>query len=160
MLTFPETLCVISSQEGAQSVKKRARSCSARKWRYDGVLPSPLLFRGDSDDEPNLHTPFTRLSSCRSSMSSASFGLNRYFASKNTHLTSGSAPGVGFLSELGGSPVRPLDGSLSPVEEHSGFILPPINSSSIMTSSMVDYFHVAAYDNLSESESLPAARIR
>ncbi|VDK46697.1 unnamed protein product [Cylicostephanus goldi] len=161
MLTFPE-ICsedtmTLYLQEGAQLVEKRARSCSAWKWRYDGVHPSPLLFRGDSDDEPNLHTPFTRLSSCRSSMSSASFGLNRYFASKNTHLTSDSALGVGFLAELGGSPVRSLDGSVSPVEEDSEFILPPINTSSIMTSSMVDYFQLAAYDDLSESEDSPSS---
>ncbi|VDM84806.1 unnamed protein product [Strongylus vulgaris] len=60
MLTFPE-ICSEDTmslylQEGAQLVEKRARSCSAWKWRYDGVHPSPLLFRGDSDDEPTLHT--------------------------------------------------------------------------------------------------------
>ncbi|KAK6745092.1 hypothetical protein RB195_011663 [Necator americanus] len=166
MLTFPE-ICSEETvslylQEGAQLVEKRAKACSAWKWRYDGVHPSPLLFRGDSDEEPNLHTPFTRLSSCRSSMSSASFGLNRYFASKNSHLTSDSALGVGenfagLLAELGGSPPHSLDGSISPVEEDSEFILPPINTSSIMTSSMVDYFQLAAYDDLSESEDSPSS---
>ncbi|KAL6725987.1 hypothetical protein Aduo_008001 [Ancylostoma duodenale] len=180
MLTFPE-ICSEDTvslylQEGAQLVERRARACSAWKWRYDGVHPSPVLFRGDSDDEPNLHTgvqcafthefpsfqPFTRLSSCRSSMSSASFGLNRYFASKSSHLTSESALGVGetvtgFLAELGGSPTRSIDGSISPVEEDSEFILPPINTSSIMTSSMVDYFQLAAYDDLSESEESPSS---
>lgn len=33
---------------------------------------------------------------------------------------------LGFLAELGGSPTRSIDGSISPVEEDSEFILPPI----------------------------------
>uniref|UniRef100_A0A0N4YUH2 UPF0518 protein (inferred by orthology to a C. elegans protein) n=1 Tax=Nippostrongylus brasiliensis TaxID=27835 RepID=A0A0N4YUH2_NIPBR len=162
MLSFPE-ICSddtldVYLQEGAQLVERRVKACSVWKWRYDGVNPSPVLFRGDSDDEPNSHTSFTRLSSCRSSMSSASFGLNRYFASKTSHLTSESTLGVGFLAELGGSPTRSLDGSISPVEEDSEFILPPINTTSIMSSSMVDYFQLC--DDLSESEDSPTSSER
>ncbi|KAK6058388.1 hypothetical protein COOONC_04042, partial [Cooperia oncophora] len=199
MLSFPE-ICsedtlALYMHEGAQLVERRVRSCTAWKWRYDGVTPSPVLFRGDSDEEPNSHTPFTRLSSCRSSMSSASFGLNRYFASKNSHLTSESTLGggelinflnsisyeanyaicearTGFLAELGGSASHSLDGSVSPVEEDSEFILPPIkdrdrilaqrgpfsSTSSIMSSSMVDYFQLC--DDLSESEESPSSSER
>ncbi|XGW15153.1 hypothetical protein V3C99_000994 [Haemonchus contortus] len=162
MLSFTE-ICsedtlALYMHEGAQLVERRVRSCTAWKWRYDGVTPSPVLFRGDSDEEPNTHTPFTRLSSCRSSMSSASFGLNRYFASKNAHLTSESTLGGGFLAELGGSASHSLDGSISPVEEDSEFILPPINTSSIMSSSMVDYFQLC--DDLSESEESPSSSER
>ncbi|KAK6022955.1 hypothetical protein OSTOST_11327 [Ostertagia ostertagi] len=182
MLSFPE-ICsedtlALYMHEGAQLVERRVRSCAVWKWRYDGVTPSPVLFRGDSDEEPNLLTPFTRLSSCRSSMSSASFGLNRYFASKNAHLTSESTLGGGFLAELGGSASHSLDGSVSPVEEDSEFILPPIkfvqqsvncpalqfvmswffSTSSIMSSSMVDYFQLC--DDLSESEESPTSSER
>ncbi|KAK5984237.1 UPF0518 protein, partial [Trichostrongylus colubriformis] len=91
-------------------------------------------------------------------MSSASFGLNRYFASKSAHLTSESNFGGGFLAELGGSASHSFDGSVSPVEEDSEFILPPINTSSIMTSSMVDYFQLC--DDLSESEESPSSSER
>lgn len=161
MLSFPE-ICSDDTvelylQEGAQLVEKRARACSAWKWRYDGVHPSPYLFRGDSDEERNMHTPFTRLSSCRSSLSSASFGLNRYFGSKNGHLTAESTLAVGSLIELGGSTCHSNDGSVSPMDEEPEFILPPISTYSIMSSSMVDYFQLAACDELSESEESPSS---
>ncbi|KAK5984530.1 hypothetical protein GCK32_015269 [Trichostrongylus colubriformis] len=60
MLGFPE-ICsedtlALYMHEGAQLVERRVRSCAAWKWRYDGVTPSPVLFRGDSDEEPNSHT--------------------------------------------------------------------------------------------------------
>ncbi|KAJ1357502.1 hypothetical protein KIN20_015667 [Parelaphostrongylus tenuis] len=147
MLSFPE-ICSEDTvelylQEGAQIVE-RPRT----------------FFRGDSDEERNMHTPFTRLSSCRSSLSSASFGLNRYFRSKNGHLTSESTAAVGPLVDLGGSTSHSNDGSVSPMEEDPEFILPPISTSSIMSSSMVDYFQLAACDDLSESEESPSSSER
>ncbi|VDO50938.1 unnamed protein product [Haemonchus placei] len=51
-----EDTLALYMHEGAQLVERRVRSCSAWKWRYDGVTPSPVLFRGDSDEEPNTHT--------------------------------------------------------------------------------------------------------
>uniref|UniRef100_A0A1I7WKJ4 Dilute domain-containing protein n=1 Tax=Heterorhabditis bacteriophora TaxID=37862 RepID=A0A1I7WKJ4_HETBA len=142
MLRFPEissqSTLKVYIQEGAQLVDLRTDSCISWKWKYDGVSPSPLLFRGDSDEEMSGHAvsiifkinikisfiAFTRLSSCRSSMSSASFGLNRYGGSRNAHLTAESNMGI---AELGGSPSRSLDGNESPVEEDAEFILPAIN---------------------------------
>ncbi|CAJ0580916.1 unnamed protein product, partial [Mesorhabditis spiculigera] len=140
-------------KEGATLIQKRVASCARWRWRYDGVQPSPLLFRGDSDDERSLHSGFHRLSSVRSSMSSSARGINRYFSSKSAHLTAESGVGEAGhkLASLGGSADQsPRDSrSSSPVVEDSEFILPPITSSK-MTSSMVDYFQLVAYDDLSD----------
>ncbi|CAJ0942772.1 unnamed protein product, partial [Mesorhabditis belari] len=138
-------------REGATMVQKRVASCAKWKWKYDGVQPSPLLFRTDSDEEPSNYSGFTRLSSVRSSMSSSARGINRYFSSKSAHMTAESGF-EGKLASLGGS----ADGSPrvsrspSPVVEDSEFILPPITMSSKMTSSMVDYFQLVVYDDLSD----------
>ncbi|CAI4229186.1 unnamed protein product [Auanema sp. JU1783] len=162
MLSFPE----ISSQntlqvylrEGAQIVEKRAYSSSSWKWKYDGVHPSYLSFREDSDDD--AHNSFSRLNSCRSSMSSAAHGLNRYFASRSFHLTADSTtPYSGRLVGLGESPtgLGSLEDITDEVQEDSEFVLPPIHTSSIMTSSMVDYFQFAAFDDTSDSEESPGS---
>ncbi|PAV77676.1 hypothetical protein WR25_23514 [Diploscapter pachys] len=150
--------------EGQQLVRRKILQCEGWKWRYDGVSPSPSLFRGESDEEGNgMHTPFSRLSSCRSSMSSAAIRLNRYFDSRSSHLTAES--NIGRLAGLGGS-VEETEGaspgSESPIEgieEDDEFVLPPINTTSIMTSSMIDYFQLATYDDLSESDESPRGSV-
>ncbi|GMR40910.1 hypothetical protein PMAYCL1PPCAC_11105, partial [Pristionchus mayeri] len=158
MLRFPE-ICSPSSldlyiQEAAELVDSRARGCATWKFRYDGVSPPPALFRSESDDDG--HTPFTRLSSVRSSFSNAGRELNRYFSlsARSGHLTSESLGRQ--LGELGESPPRSSTGSMeeeSELEEDAEFVLPKMTASALMQSSMVDYLTLTAYESLSESDS-------
>ncbi|GMS87441.1 hypothetical protein PENTCL1PPCAC_9616 [Pristionchus entomophagus] len=158
MLRFPE-ICGPTSldlyiQEAAELVDTRTRGCAGWKWRYDGVTPSPALFRSESDDDG--HTPFTRLSSVRSSYSAAGRDLNRYFtgSARSAHLTSESLGRQ--LGELGESPPRSSAGSMedesSELEEDAEFVLPKMTASALMQSSMVDYLTLTAYESLSESD--------
>eukprot|EP00080_Pristionchus_pacificus_P002835 PDM62855.1 hypothetical protein PRIPAC_50070 [Pristionchus pacificus] len=158
MLRFPE-ICSSSSleqylQEAADLVDARAKGCAGWNWRYDGVSPSPALFRSESDDDG--HTPFTRLSSVRSSFSTAGRDLNRYFSlsARSGHHTAESLGRQ--LGELGESPPRSSTGSMedeSELEEDAEFVLPKMTASALMQSSMVDYLTLTAYESLSESDS-------
>ncbi|GMT17759.1 hypothetical protein PFISCL1PPCAC_9056 [Pristionchus fissidentatus] len=157
MLRFPE-ICSDASlelymHEAADTVDERARACAGWKWRYDGITPSPSLFRSESDDDG--HTPFTRLSSVRSSFSNGGRELNRYFSgsARSGHLTAESLGRQ--LGELGESPPRSSTGSMedeSEMEEDAEFVLPKMTASALMASSMVDYLTLTAYESLSESD--------
>ncbi|CAD6188257.1 unnamed protein product [Caenorhabditis auriculariae] len=129
-------------------MEARCEQCAEWKWRYDGSRPKSYL-ANDSDDEPSSQINLSVRSSSRSSTSLGLHGVNRYFHS--SHTSSDYVNGdVGAL----GLPTRndSLDSNETEFEEDANFVLPPLNDSRLMTSSMVDYFQIASLDDLSESD--------
>uniref|UniRef100_A0A915Q0L8 FHF complex subunit HOOK-interacting protein C-terminal domain-containing protein n=1 Tax=Setaria digitata TaxID=48799 RepID=A0A915Q0L8_9BILA len=132
-------------------------------WSYDGRNPSFLMLKLSSDDEsnPNGNEAFVRHSSVRSSMASARNGLNRYFLSRNAHITAESlrqhtplpALGERELSSKSSFPYDIADSSSVLDDEGDELIIPPLTPKSLMMmTSSSDYFQFA-YGELSETDT-------
>ncbi|CAG9540715.1 unnamed protein product [Cercopithifilaria johnstoni] len=136
--------------------------CEKWVWSYDGRSPSLLMPKLSSDDESttNCNGTFVRHSSVRSSMASARNGLNRYFVSRNAHITAESLRQHTPLPELGGQesssrssfPYDIADSSLVLDDEDDELIIPPLTPKSLMMTSSSDYFQFA-YGELSETDT-------
>ncbi|EFO24916.2 hypothetical protein LOAG_03568 [Loa loa] len=136
--------------------------CEKWAWSYDGRNPL-LLPKLNSDDESitNCNGAFVRHSSVRSSMASARNGLNRYFVSRNAHITAESLRQHTPLPELGehesssrsSFPYDIADSSLALDNEDDELIIPPLTPKSLlMMTSSSDYFQFA-YGELSETDT-------
>ncbi|CAI5445342.1 unnamed protein product [Caenorhabditis angaria] len=146
----------------------RAEQCNKNwRWKYDGVVADSFCLPSESDDDATCHVSFSRLSSSRSSMSTAAFGLNRYLNSKNSHLTH--EFNIDKVCGLGENQNSDQDDYKSDndnernfeneeeeeIEEDNHFVLPPIDemtTSKVMTSSCIDYLHISGLDDFSESD--------
>ncbi|MCP9258932.1 POPLD domain protein [Dirofilaria immitis] len=137
--------------------------CEKWVWNYDGRNPSFVMSKLSSDDESstNYNGTFVRHSSVRSSMASARNGLNRYFVSRNAHITAESLRQHTPLPELGEKesssrssfPYDIADSSPVPDNEDDELIIPPLTPRSLMMmTSSSDYFQFA-YGELSETDT-------
>uniref|UniRef100_A0A0R3RYK7 DUF5917 domain-containing protein n=1 Tax=Elaeophora elaphi TaxID=1147741 RepID=A0A0R3RYK7_9BILA len=145
-------------------VQQTADACCEKwAWNYDGLSSPFLMPKLSSDDESttNHNEIFVRHSSVRSSMASARNGLNRYFVSRNAHITAESLRQHTPLPELGEQesssrssfPYDIADSSLVLDDEDDELIIPPLTPKSLMMmTSSSDYFQFA-YGELSETDT-------
>uniref|UniRef100_A0AAF5PSA1 FHF complex subunit HOOK-interacting protein C-terminal domain-containing protein n=2 Tax=Wuchereria bancrofti TaxID=6293 RepID=A0AAF5PSA1_WUCBA len=161
-LCSQETLHIYLS-ECRNYVQETTDACYEKwVWSYDG-RNSFLMPKINSDEESttNSNGAFVRHSSVRSSMASARNGLNRYFMSRNAHITADSLRQHTPLPELGehesssrsSFPYDIADSSLVLDDEGDELIIPPLTPTSLMMmTSSSDYFQFA-YGELSETDT-------
>ncbi|VDN04149.1 unnamed protein product [Thelazia callipaeda] len=144
-------------------VQQTANACWEKwVWNYDGRNPSFLMLKLSSDDEssPSCNDGFIRHSSVRLSSLSARSNRNRYFVSRNAHVTADSLRQNTPLPELGENDLFPKrsfpymsNPSLLLNDDDDELIIPPLTPKSLMMmTSSSDYFQFA-YGELSETDT-------